>query len=185
MAKMKDNNATHGIRGKVNQLVYSQRNGETVVSKPPIRTAPYSQAQQNITSIFKQAVLYARAILQDAAIKLAYSKKAKGGQSAFNLAIADYFKPPVIVSVDLGQLANQIGSKIRALVTDNFRVGSVKVKIEKSNGALLEEGDAVLQPDSLNWQYTTTTANANTAGNKVSITASDLPGNSITEQKTI
>ena len=77
MAKMNDNNATHGIRGKVNQLVYSQRNGETVVSKPPIRTAPYSEAQHNINSIFKQAVLYARSILQNAAIKLAYKKKSK------------------------------------------------------------------------------------------------------------
>ena len=185
MAKMKDNNATHGIRGKVNQLVYSQRNGETVVSKPPIRTAPYSEAQQNIVSTFKQAVLYARSILQDAAIRLAYKKKTKRGQSAFNLAIADYFKAPVIVSVDLGQLANQIGSKIRAMVTDNFRVETVKVKIQKSNGALIEEGDAVLQADGLNWQYTTTTADANSTGNKVSIIATDLPGNSIAEQKTI
>ena len=185
MAKMKDNNATHGIRGKVNQLVYSQRNGETVVSKPPIRTAPYSEAQQNIVSTFKQAVLYARSILQDAAIRLAYKKKTKRGQSAFNLAIADYFKAPVIVSVDLGQLANQIGSKIRAMVTDNFRVETVKVRIQKSNGALIEEGDAVLQADGLNWQYMTTTADANSAGNKVSIIATDLPGNSIAEQKTI
>ena len=185
MAKMKDNNATHGIRGKVNQLVYSQRNGETVVSKPPIRTAPYSEAQKNITSIFKQAVLYARAILQNAAIRLAYKAKAKRGQSAYNLAIADYFKPPVIVSVDLSHLANQVGSTITALVTDNFRVEAVKVKIEKANGALLEEGNAVLQPDGLNWQYTTTTANGNTAGNTVSIIATDLPGHSIVEQKTI
>jgi len=185
MAKMKDNNATHGISGKVNQFVYRQRNGETVVSKPPIRTAPYSEGQMNIVSIFKQAVLYARTILQNAAIRQAYKAKTKRGQSAFNLAIADYFKPPVIVSVDLGQLANQVGSKITALVTDNFRVEKVKVKIEKSNGVLLEEGDAVLQPDGLNWQYTTTTANGNTAGNKVSIIASDLPGHSIVEQKTI
>jgi len=185
MAKMKDNNATFGIRGKVNQLVYSQRNGETVVSKPPIRTAPLSEAQKSITSTFKQAVLYARSILQDAAIKLAYKKKAKRGQSPFNLAIADYFKPPVIVSVNLDELANQVGSKIIALVTDNFRVEKVKVKIEKSGGGLIEEGDAVLQPDGLNWLYTTTTANANNTGNKVSVTASDLPGNTIVEQKTI
>ena len=185
MAQMKDNNATHGIRGKVNQLVYRQRNGETVVSKPPIRTAPYSEAQKNIVSIFKQAVLYARAIQQNAVIRQAYKAKAKRGQSAYNLAIADDFKPPEIVSVDLTKLANQVGSKITALVTDNFRVEIVQVKIEKSNGDLLEEGTAVLQPDGLNWQYTTTTDNGNSAGNKVSIIATDLPGHSIVEQKTI
>ena len=128
-------------------------------------------------------MLYARAILQNVAIKQAYKAKAKRGQTAFNLAVADYFKPPVIVSVDLGQLANQIGSKITALVTDNFRVESVKVKIEKANGALLEEGNAIIQPDGLNWQYTTTTANGNTAGNTVSIIATDLPGHSIVSSK--
>ena len=53
MAKITDNNATHGIRGKVNQFVYRQRYGETVVSKPPIRTAAYSEGQKNIVSIFK------------------------------------------------------------------------------------------------------------------------------------
>ena len=185
MAKMKDNNATHGIRGKVNQLVYSQRNGNTVVSKPPIRTAPFSESQRNIVSTFKQAVLYARSILQNAGIALAYKAKTKRGQSAFNLAIADYFKPPVVVSVDLSQLTDQAGSKITALVIDNFRVETVKVKIEKANGTLLEEGTAVLQPDGLNWQYSTTVANGNAPGNRISITATDLPGHSIVEQKTI
>lgn len=185
MAQMNDNNATHGIRGKVNQFVYRQRNGKTVVTKPPIRTAPYSELQMNITFTFKQAVLYAQSILQNAAIKLAYQAKAKRGRSAFNMAVADYFKPPVIVKVDLSELSNQPGSKITALVIDNFRVEKVKVKIVKSNGALLEEGDAVLQPDGINWQYSTTTANANAAGNMLIITATDLPGHSTVEQKTI
>lgn len=78
-----------------------------------------------------------------------------------------------------------MGSKITALVTDNFRVETVKVKIEKANGALQEEGDAVLQPDGLNWQYTITVSDGNNAGNKLSIIATDLPGHSIFEQKTI
>jgi hypothetical protein len=62
---------------------------------------------------------------------------------------------------------------------------TVKVGIEKSDGTLIEEGNAAIQPDGLNWQYTTTTANGNNAGNKLLITATDLPGHSITEQKTI
>ena len=50
---------------------------------------------------------------------------------------------------------------------------------------MIEEGNAAIQPDGLNWQYTTTTANGNNAGNKLFITATDLPGHSIEEQKTI
>lgn len=185
MAKMSNNNATHGIRGKVNQFVYRQRYGETVVSKPPIRTAPLSEEQKNIITTFKQAVLYARSVLQDALIRKAYKQKAKKGQSAFNLAIADFFKPPTIEMVDLSQLTNQAGSIIRVMVTDNFRVESVKVTIEQSDGRMLEQGDAVLQSDGLHWHYTTTTAEGNNTGNKLSIIATDLPGHSITEQQTI
>lgn len=112
MAHMKDNNATHGISGKINQFVYRQR-FKTVVSKLPVRTAPYSEQQKNIVSTFKQAVLYARTILQNAVIQKAYKEKAKRGQSAFNLAIADYFKPPVIVSVDLVNLPTRRAARSR------------------------------------------------------------------------
>lgn len=185
MAKNKDNNATHGMSGKVNQFVYRQRFGETVVSKPPIRTAPFTEAQKNINSIFKRAVLYARRILQNPAIRLAYKEKAQRGQTPFNLAIADYFKAPEIQSVDLSELSSQAGGKITAVVTDNFKVESVKVKIEKSNGALLEEGNAVMLDDGLTWVYTTIATGSNTTGNKVSISATDLPGNTIVDQRTL
>lgn len=185
MAKNKDNNATFGMSGRVNQFVFRQRFGETVVSKVPVRTATFTEAQKNIHSIFKKASLYARSILQNAAIKLAYSKKAKRGQSPYNLALADYFKSPEIVSVDLAGLTAEAGGIITAMAIDNFRVESVKVKIEKPGGGLLEEGNAIQQSDGLTWIYTTTAAGANTSGNKITVTASDLPGNQTVGQKTI
>ena len=185
MAKQSDNNATHGIRGKVNLFVYRQRYGETIASKVPVRTAAFSETQLGIQATFKMAVLYAKAILQNPAIRQAYQAKAKRGQTAFNRAVADFFKIPVISDVDLTQLTNQAGSSILAMVTDDFRVESVKVKIEKANGAFLEEGNAVPEQDGLHWKYTVTSTGANGPGNKVTITATDLPGHSIVEQKTI
>jgi hypothetical protein len=186
MAKSKDNNATFGMSGKVNQFVYRHRFGETLVSKPPIRTAVASAAQLNIQSIFKEAVLYARTAIADAALLLDYKKKAKRGLSAYNLALADYFKAPEIVSVDISQYSAAAGGspnlRIAAKVKDNFRVESVKIKIEDAGGSMLEEGNAIIQPDGLSWVFTSTVAGATTSGNKVSITATDLPGNSIVEQ---
>ena len=140
---------------------------------------------QRIMSTFKMAVLYAKSVLQDQALKLAYKAKAKRGQSAFNRAIADFFKPPVISDVDLTQLSNQAGSSILAQVTDDFRLEAVKVKIEKPGGILIEEVDAVIQQDGLHWKYSVTSAGANGTGNVITVTAVDLPGHSIVEQKTI
>jgi hypothetical protein len=50
---------------------------------------------------------------------------------------------------------------------------------------LIEEGSAILQSDGLTWLYTTTKADTNAGGNKITVTAMDLPGNKTVEQKTI
>ncbi|RYZ19957.1 MAG: hypothetical protein EOO10_23745 [Chitinophagaceae bacterium] len=182
MAKMRDNNATYGIRGKVNQFVYRQRYGETVVSKPPIRVAPFTEEQMQVHSTFKRASLYAKSITTDPAMKAAYQQKARRGSTAYNMALADYFKAPEIVEIDLSAISS---GTISSIVTDNFKVKQVTVSIEAADGSLVESGDAVQQPDGLHWVYTTTSANANVSGNKVSITATDLPGNSIVNEITI
>jgi hypothetical protein len=185
MAKSKDNNATHGMSGQVNQFVYRQRFGETLVSKPPVQSGSFSDAQKAVHDTFKRAALYARAILQNAAIKLDYKKKAKRGQLPFNLAVADYFKAPEIVSVNISGLTANPGGKISAVAIDDFRVESVTVRIDNSNGSLIEEGHAELQADGITWSYTTTASGGNTSGNVVTIIATDLPGNSILEEKTV
>ncbi len=185
MAKMKDNNATHGIRGKVNQFVYSQRFGETLVSKPPIRTAPYTDEQKQVQSVFKRGVLYARSVLMDAAIREAYKQKARRGVSPFNMAVADFCKGPEIVSIDLSNIGTAPGGSISSVALDNFKVQSVKVSIHAADGSEVESGQAVQQADGLTWVYTTTSAGAHNAGNKVSITATDVPGNSIVDEITI
>ena len=185
MKQKRINYVTDGLSGSIGKLVFSDRNGITIVGKRPIRTAPYSTAQEAIKANFKLAVMYAKTILQDVSIKEAYKAKTKGLQSAYNLALADFFRMPVIHEVDLSGLSNAAGSNITAIVTDDFRVEGVKVRIEKPDGSLLEEGNALLQEDGLHWKYTVTVANANNAGNKVVVTATDLPGHSITQLETL
>ena len=185
MKQKRINYVTDGLSGSIGKLVFSERNGFTIVGRRPIRTAPFSAAQEAIKANFKLAVKYAKAILQDAGIKAAYKAKAKGLQSAYNLALADFFNAPVIHEVDVSRLTNIPGSPIIAIVSDDFEVKAVMVRIEKSDGSLIEEGNAFLQDDGLHWTYNLTTANANNAGNKVVVTATDLPGHSITEIKTL
>ena len=185
MAKMKDNNATHGIRGKVNQFVYRQRFGETLVSKPPIRSAPFTDEQKQVQSVFKRGVLYAKSILMDDAIRAAYKQKARRGVSPYNMALADFCKGPEIVSIDLSTMGTAAGGTISTVALDNFKVKSVKVEIQAADRSVVESGQAVLQPDGLTWVYTTTSASAHSAGNVIRITAFDLPGNSIVDEITI
>lgn len=185
MSQSKNNIVTEGLSGKVYQLVFRQWFGRTVVAKRPRKLNTATSNQLSVRESFKNAAIYAKAAITDAALKLAYKAKAKPGQSAYNIALADFFSPPEIGEIDSSGYNGQVGSTLIAQVTDDFKVKSVKVRIEKSNGSLLEEGDASPLPDGLNWMYVSTTANATTSGSTVSFTATDLPGHSISKLKTL
>lgn len=185
MPKQKINVVTHGMSGKVDLLVFRQRYGRTVISKAPVYSGLVSAAQEQVRSTFKQAVMYAKAALTDLAIKAAYKAKAKLGQTPYNVALADFFKPPVIEEIDSSHYNGQSGSIIKVLAYDDFMVKDVQVRIEKANGTLIEEGSAILSGDGLHWDYTATASNATTANCKLIITATDQPGHSIVKQKTI
>ena len=184
--KSSENFATEGLSGTYKQVVFSQKNGQTVVGKRPKRRAGTLPAiQQSINAMFKKAVIYAKSVLTDLAMKAAYKAKAKRGQSAFNVAIADFFKLPEIGEIDSGGYNGQVGGTLLATVTDDFKVASVKVRIEKADGSLIEDGVANLLPDGLNWMYVSTVRNDSLAGTKISFTATDLPGHSISKLKTL
>lgn len=142
MANSKENIVTEGLSGKLYQLVFKRWFGRTIVAKRPRTISTGSAKQLSIRSSFKNAITYAKAAVADAAKKLAYKAKAKPGQSAYNMAIDDFFKSPTIGEIDCSGYNGQVGSTVIALVTDDFKVVSVKLCIDKSNGDLLEEGSA-------------------------------------------
>lgn len=183
--KTKNNIVTEGLSGKINKLVFRQRFGETVVAKAPKRTGISSTAQLGIRQLFKEAVIYAKASLADMATRLAYKAKAKPGQTAFNMALADFFKPPVISDIDTGNYTGIVGSSITIAASDDFKVVSVRVRIETATGNLVEDGMATLSGDGLHWLYASSTNSGNVSGYVVIVTATDLPGHSIVKQKTI
>jgi len=53
----------------------------------------------------------------------------------------------------------------------------VKVKIANAAGDVLEQGDAVLQDNALDWVYTATVVNDVLQGSVVTVSAKDLPAN--------
>ena len=187
MGKSKANYAITGLSGKVGKIfVYRQRGGETIVATPPVRTAPPSPKQIQQQTKFAQAAAYARNALLDPTLKEAYTNEAKKRRnvSPYNMAMTDFLRPPQITNVDhsayTGDTSDQ---KIIIEVADAFKVVSVKVKITAANSSTLEEGNATLVKGK--WEYTTTANNATLTGTKITLTATDRPGNNTTKEITL
>ncbi len=184
--KSTNNIITEGLSGKIQQIVFRQHAGKTIVSKrPKITTIPPTASQLNIRLTFRDAVIYGRSILADPVLNLAYKAKARPGQTAFNVAVADFFKPPVVGDISTDNYTSLAGSYVTVPVTDNFRVKSVTVSIKKPDETLVEEGAAVLQPDGIHWQYDVTVLGGSTAGNIVTVKAGDTPGHFTVKQITV
>lgn len=179
MAESKDNIITHGLSGKVADLiVFSQRNGKTIVSKAPKQKRGEDSAKQVAHKLkFQRAVLYAQAVAQDAKKKALYAEKVdkEKGQSTYNIAVADLLSAPKIEKIDLSAYTGAIGDKISIQVTDDFMVKAVKVTIENGDGTLVESGLAV--QEEIDWVYKATKKTENLTSAKLTIEASDLPDN--------
>ncbi len=178
MAESKDNIITHGLSGKVGDIiVFSQRNGKTIVSRSPKRKSEMTDKQKEHLEKFQKAVIYAKAALQNPTTKQMYDKAAakKKGVNSYNIAVADLMNAPKIEQIDLSAYAGQIGDVIKVKAYDDFAVKEVTIEIQNADGALVEKGNAV--DNGLEWVYTATVNNPNLLGDKIIVRATDNPNN--------
>ena len=187
MAKIEENFSMQGMSGKVgNIFVYRQRGGKTIVAKTPHRSTKKTQKQEEANKRFKAASIYAKNALLDPTLRELYTAEAKKRDvaSPYNMAMADYLRPPVIDKINAeAYTGSASGEKIIIEADDKFKVISLKVKITKSNGSLIEEGQASLSEGK--WVYTTTAANASPTGDKITVIATGRTGNSTTKEITL
>jgi hypothetical protein len=184
MAKSKKNAVTYGLSGKIGDLlVFRQVNGQTIVSQAADTPKTKSEQQAKHRKHFQQAVLYARVVLESPETGELYENavKNKKGKRAFNVAVADFFHAPDIENIDLSEYGGNIGDRINIIARDDFAVKSVKVRIINPDGSIVEEGEAKQKVSAL-WVYTATQDNEDLNGDKIIVTASDLPGN-VTEEE--
>jgi hypothetical protein len=186
MAKQKGNVVTHGLSGKVGDLlVFRQRDGQTIVSKIPEQSKTVSEKQKAQRHRFRQAVIYARSAVEDPETKEIYDAvAAKKGKTPFIAAVADFLGVPEIEHIDLSRYTGQQGDTIRLEVSDDTMVKYVHVSIIKSDGSLLEEGEAKPDVSGYVWTYIATQNNSDLSGDKIVVSVSDLPGNVVEESKT-
>ncbi|MCP4540734.1 MAG: hypothetical protein GY832_26650 [Chloroflexi bacterium] len=76
---------------------------------------------------FQEAVAWAKEV---ARVEPIYAELAEGTpRTAFNVAVRDWFNPPVVEAVDASRYTGQAGEVIRARVVDVVRVTRVEVRV--------------------------------------------------------
>lgn len=142
--------------------------GRTIVCvKPDFSKREFSREQLSHQQRFREAAAYARQAAKDQPI---YAELAAGTmKTAYNIALSDWFNPPVIHKVERNDAA------IRVLASDNVQVASVRVTILDSEENVLEQGQAALENGSSAssgwWRYIPHQAGT------VFVEARDLAGN--------
>lgn len=181
-----NNDLVKGSSGRIgDQLVYRQRGGKTIIAKRPRpKTKPDTTGQIATRELFYNAVLYAKTVIANEATKAIYQAKTQGNQTAYNLAVSDFCKAPEIKLCNSSDYTGLVGQVISIRATDDFKVESVRLEINDSSNAAIEEGAAVLGTNGVDWIYTTTAANALLEGTKLIVSAADIPGN-ITQKEFI
>lgn len=180
MGKSVNNEYAEGFSGKIGRnMVFRQlKNGDVgMARKPRKKKGPAHIKHLEARKLFKKAALYAQQVEADPVMKEMYSAAAKGLQSAFNLALRDARVAPKVTKIDTSEYEGQIGDRIIIDAEDDFKVARVDVSIHDANGVLLERGNAVIPPLSMDWVYTTTVVNAQLPGTTITATAFDMPGN--------
>jgi hypothetical protein len=186
MAESKNNYVMYGMSGKLGKLlIFRQRGGKTFAMAVPNRTSAFTEEQLEVQSKFKEAATWARGILKNAENRKFYNSQATGGQSAFNMAIADWFTDPEIKEIDTTDYTGVTGRVIKVMVVDIIKAQSVKVSITNASGTLVEEGSAAFDADSEQWLYEAIQNNATPAGSIIKATATDKPGNSHSLEKVV
>ena len=170
MARIRTNVIVEGLSGKLgNQLVFRHlRDGRTIVcAKPDFSRSVLSKDQKAHHERFRAAAAYAREASISQPI---YAKLAAGTmKNAYNLALGDWFHPPVIHNIQKQE------GKILVQASDDVCVASLCVRIVDEAGSVLEQGDAVQLEGDL-WEYQPA------AEGRVMAEARDLAGNVVRKE---
>ena len=167
MARVHNNIFVRGLSGKLaGQFVLrTLRDGRTVVCKiPDFSNRKLSKDQKNHHKRFQAASAYAKSASRSNPI---YAQLAEGTmKNAYNVALGDWFYPPVIQSVE------ERGEVIRVQATDDVMVAGVQVMILDEKGKVVEKGEGVRAKGNW-WEYTPT------ADGKAIVEARDLAGDKV------
>jgi len=166
MTKIRFNGMVRGLSGRVGDLIFRQMpDGSTVVSHAPRKSkTKFSEKQLAQQERFTQASAYAHQAAKDQPLYAELAENMRA-QTAYSLALSDWFKPPVIHRVE------QVENRIVVKASDNVLVTRVQVTVLDDQGQVLERGDAVRSGRDW-WEFA-----SHAQGNKILAEAWDLADN--------
>jgi hypothetical protein len=170
MARVRSNPIVEGLSGGLGNLMFRRlHDGRTIVCvKPDFSRRKLSEGQQAHHRRFREGAAHAREAAQTEPL---YAELAAGTmKTAYNIALADWFHPPVIHEVELGE------GRVHIYASDNVRVAGVRVLILDGEGKLLEQGEAAGPSTGSGW-WEYTPGRLPGAGGKLVVEARDLAGN--------
>ena len=179
MAKVRLNPVMEQIRGQIGELVFRRYgDGVIVARKADLEGITLSAAQANHRVRFQQAVDYGKSAMADPAVKAIYLAAAKARSiPVFSCPVADFFNAPSVSDVNLSNFTGAVGDKIAFHAEDDFGVVRARVAITKTDGTLIESGEAAeTNPGSGLWSYTATQSIPPGTQVRVTATATDRPG---------
>ncbi|WP_343694003.1 hypothetical protein [Chitinophaga sp.] len=177
--------AASGSVGK-ELTITTKRSGSVQIGKHrKASTVAPTESQLDVREKFKLGVIYAKAAMDNPDLKAQYQAAAlrsNKDQSAYNLAVRDAAMAPEIRSITTAAYTGAIGSTISVKAIDDFKVATVTVKITSAAGVVIEQGNAILQKNGLDWLYTATAQNDALQGSTITVSATDLPANETVQE---
>jgi hypothetical protein len=163
----------HGSLGK--QVTIYQRNGQTIMAaKRGKSTKKPTQKQLDVRWKMKVASAYAREIIRDPEVKAYYKSLAGPGQNAYNMAVKDAYHSPEIQNIKVVE-----EDTVVVTAKNEFRLGSVMVKVYDKDQALIVQGHAIPKGVGNDWHYKVASL---PAGGKIKVEVEDLPGNYVMKE---
>lgn len=180
MTRLKVNPIIEQMSGKMGDLVFKRYGDDVIIARAPdMSQRQFTPGQLAAQERFRKAAQYGKLALAQPETRARYEAAAdESGSPLFALAVADYFKAPVVDELNVSGYTGQAGETIVVLAHDDFEVAGVTVSIHRADGQAVESGAAVQNPpDSGRWVYTTREMAAGISGATITATASDWPGN--------
>ena len=168
--KLAPNRTKRDLRRLLGPCVIRRRRDGSFSISPPRDTSGrvFSEGQLQQQGRFRQAAFYAREAARTEPI---YAERARGtGRTAYNLAVSDWWHPPVIHQIQF----LRTDGRIRVQARDNVMVTKVEVTLLDEHGGILEQG-AALPVEGDWWEYVP--GQMSRAITAITATAWDLAGN--------
>jgi hypothetical protein len=187
ITSVSENPLIKGYHGMFANMVH-RRWGDlhVIIQKPPdFSNVKWSKAQKANRKRFREAMIYARKVLADPAMRAWYASQAKHGQTIWNVAVADYMLRPEITTTDISGYKGVKGDIIRVEAHDRYSIAAVLVFVYNALGLEVESGLATQNLSDGYWHYRTQEDNPLWKGGRIVFRVSDSPGNVVTETRPV